>query len=231
MSSIIASKFYKEMYEILKNPNLPKYKVVMELNDVFDLVLIKKIKDNMENYNIYDGLNDEYKDIGMDINIFNTTTNNLWHNMTAIKSYSDLVNFKKIKNVISRERTNFPISNLFDNNFESFWEKNKDSSKFLISFEKSIILNNINLFTENRENKSKDTFHNQSLERVPTNINIKGSNNLEKWRNVIENAEINFNKNKSNYNFINQNKYKYYLIELKIMKILLDFTKSDLIIV
>ena len=93
--------------------------------------------------------------------------------------------------------------------------KNKDSSKFLVSFEKSIILNNINLFTENRENKSKDTFHNQSLERVPTNINIKGSNNLEKWRNVIENAEINFNKNKSNYNFINQNKYKYYLIDLK----------------
>ena len=46
MSSIIASKFYKEMYEILKNPNFTKYKV-MEPNDVFDLVLIKKIKDNM----------------------------------------------------------------------------------------------------------------------------------------------------------------------------------------
>ena len=135
----------------------------MELNDVFDLVLIKKIKDNMENYNIYDGLNDEYKDIGMDINIFNTTTNNLWHNMTAIKSYSDLVNFKKIKNVISRERTIFQFQ-IYLIIILNHLGKNKDSSKFLVSFEKSIILNNINLFTENRENKSKDTFHNQSLE-------------------------------------------------------------------
>ena len=40
MSSIIASNFTRNV-RILKNLNLPKYKVVMELNDVFDLVLIK----------------------------------------------------------------------------------------------------------------------------------------------------------------------------------------------
>ena len=42
MPSIIASKFYKEMYKILEDPTVPKYEVIKELNDVIDLVLIKK---------------------------------------------------------------------------------------------------------------------------------------------------------------------------------------------
>ena len=42
MNNIIASQFYNQLYEILKNPTTPKYKVIKELNDVFDLVLLKK---------------------------------------------------------------------------------------------------------------------------------------------------------------------------------------------
>ena len=51
------------------------------------------------------------------------------------------------------------------------------------------------------------------LERVPTKISIKGSNNLDNWNYIVKNANIAFENEISNYNFENKEKLNYYLIE------------------
>ena len=175
--------------------------------------MIKKITNSSKKNNIYDGIKDNYENIETDINIFNSIENNFWNKMIQINSYSDLRNLDKLKNIIFNTPKNFQVINLFDKNYDTFWEKNSSKSSILIQFENSTLINSIHLFTENRKNKSKDAFHNQSIERVPSKISIKGSNNLDKWDNIVENVNINFENEISNYNFENEDKFKYYLIE------------------
>ena len=230
MNNIIASQFYDNLYEILNSPTSPKYEVIEELNDVFDLVLLKKANGN-DNSNIYDGKKKNYKNVKMDINIFKLSKKSFWHQFKNIKSYDDLLDFEKIKKILISKNVSFPALNLFDNNLDTFWEKNVKEQKILIGFEKDIDINQITLFTENRKLKSEENYHGQSIERVPSSILIKGSNNLETWDYIAEMKNISFNDEKATFIFANEKKYNFYLINMsndeKILRLYQIYFNND----
>ena len=74
----------------------------------------------------------------MDINIFKLSKKSFWNQFKNIKSYDDLLDFEKIKKILISKNVSFPALNLFDNNLDTFWEKNVKEQKILIGFEKDI---------------------------------------------------------------------------------------------
>ena len=51
--------------------------------------------------------------------------------MIEINSYSDLINLNKLKNIIFNKRKSFPVSNLFDKNYDTFWKKITIKGRYL----------------------------------------------------------------------------------------------------
>ena len=172
-----------------------------------------------------------YKNVKMDINIFKLSKKSFWHQFKNIKSYDDLLDFEKIKKILISKNVSFPALNLFDNNLDTFWEKNVKEQKILIGFEKDIDINQITLFTENRKLKSEENYHGQSIERVPSSILIKGSNNLETWDYIAEMKNISFNDEKATFIFANEKKYNFYLINMsndeKILRLYQIYFNND----
>lgn len=212
LPNILANKFYNEMHSIINDKKNPKFQVVMELNDWIDLVLIKKVNQE-ENLNIYDGNRKDYENIKSDINIMENKSTTIWDNLIKINSYQELISYKNMKLLFSGNT--FPVSNLFDKNFDNFWQSKKNTDEIIVKFEKKISLNQITLFAEDRYGKENKNYHKDSFKSFPTEFEIFASNNLENWKILSKISNISLIKNQYIKNFMNNQKYHYYLIKLK----------------
>lgn len=210
---ILTHKFYDQMYSIINNKENPKFQVVMELNDWIDLVLIKKVDQN-ENFNIYDGIRKNYENVSSDINIMKNETSSLWNNLIKINSYRELIQYKNMK-LFYFGYKRFPLSNLFDKNFDTFWQTENNNGEIILKFNEKIKLNEIILFTKDRSNKKNENFHEGSFRGFPIELKIYGSENLEDWNKLAEIKNMSLKKNKYSINFKNNEEYYYYLIKLK----------------
>lgn len=214
LGNIIAKKFYDQMYSIINDKKNPKFQVIMELNDWIDLVLIKKVNQN-EKFNIYNGIKKDYENIDTDIDIMNSKKSSIWKNLISINNYRDLIRFKNIKLLYFGNIDRFPVSHLFDKNFDTFWQVENKNGEIILKFNDKLNLNEMTIFTENRSNKKNKNFHKGSFESFPNTINIFGSNNLEDWKKLSEANNFSLKKNKYSINLDTSEKYHYYLIKFK----------------
>lgn len=210
--NVIVSQYYEIFYDVLSQENIPKFRVVKELNDTIDLVLLKRTNDNK--YDIYDGKKTFYKNSNQEIDLFAIQNKNLWFKFTTLNQFTDFFKKSFIKKLLYGENDkNFKL--MLDLNNNSFFEKSGNKISFLLTSNSENILNNISVFTEDRSNKNKENIHHGSQKIKAEKISIYGSNDLAKWS-IIEN-EINliYDKEGLSKTKINKNNsFTYYLIQL-----------------
>ena len=210
---VIASQYYENFYDVLNQKNVPKFRVIKELNDTIDLVLLKKSNDIK--YDIYDGKKSFYQNIDQDIDLFKITNENLWFAFTGLNKFSDFFKKSFLKRILFGNR-DLQYNLMMDSNNNTFFEKSDNKLSILLSSNSGQTLNHVSVLTEDRSNKKKDNIHYGSQKMRAEKISVLGSNDLANWS-IIEN-DINLlynNLGLSKIDFNKNNSFTYYLIQLQ----------------